>query len=158
MKKLIFTALLTVLSVITLSAQKSDASVSQLYQKYLSIKNALISDNANGASKYATVFLKSVESVNLKSIPKLLSANLKKNAKQITDAKNIDAQRSSFAKLSGDMSTLSTSYKLDDKAVYVMYCSMKKASWLSSEVEVRNPFFGNAMLNCGSIKSKINNL
>lgn len=154
MKKLIFTALFTVLPVITFSAQKSDASVSKIYQNYLNIKNALVSDNADGASKYATEFVKSVESVNHNSIPKSISENLKKNAKQIADGKNIDSQRTSFAKLSTDMSSLSTSYKLDDNIVYVIYCPMKKANWLSSEEEVKNPFYGKSMLTCGSVKSK----
>lgn len=154
MKRFIFTALFTVLSVISLSAQKSDASVSKIYQNYLTIKNALVDVNANDASKYATAFLKSVESVNQKSLPKSISDNLRKNAKQIVSAKNIDAQRTSFAKLSSDISTLSTSYKLDEKTVYVMYCPMKKASWLSSEEEVKNPFYGKSMLTCGSVKSK----
>ena len=40
--------------------------------------------------------------------------------------------------------------------VYLEYCPMAKASWLSSEKEISNPYLGNKMLKCGSVKETIN--
>ncbi|RYG53246.1 MAG: DUF3347 domain-containing protein [Chitinophagaceae bacterium] len=42
--------------------------------------------------------------------------------------------------------------KLGDKPVYLQYCPMAKASWLSNENEIRNPYYGTAMLTCGEVK------
>ncbi|MGY4386382.1 hypothetical protein ACVWYN_003435 [Pedobacter sp. UYP24] len=33
---------------------------------------------------------------------------------------------------------------------------MKKSSWLSSEKAVKNPYFGSAMLACGSVQETLN--
>ncbi|RYF85874.1 MAG: DUF3347 domain-containing protein, partial [Chitinophagaceae bacterium] len=42
-------------------------------------------------------------------------------------------------------------FKLSDKPVYVQYCPMKKATWLSSEKQIRNPYYGSSMLTCGEV-------
>lgn len=43
--------------------------------------------------------------------------------------------------------------------LYVEYCPMafdnKGAVWVSSTKEVRNPYFGEKMLNCGEVKEII---
>jgi hypothetical protein len=33
---------------------------------------------------------------------------------------------------------------------------MKKANWLSNEKQVKNPYYGSAMLNCGKVVDTIN--
>jgi Protein of unknown function (DUF3347). len=33
---------------------------------------------------------------------------------------------------------------------------MKKANWLSSEKEIKNPYYGSTMLTCGSVVDTIN--
>jgi hypothetical protein len=32
---------------------------------------------------------------------------------------------------------------------------MKKASWLSSEAAIKNPYFGSAMLTCGKVTATL---
>jgi len=32
---------------------------------------------------------------------------------------------------------------------------MKKAYWLSAEAKIKNPYFGNQMPDCGSVKNKL---
>lgn len=36
--------------------------------------------------------------------------------------------------------------------LYEVYCPMAKAGWLQADKTVRNPYFGQAMLDCGQIK------
>jgi Cu(I)/Ag(I) efflux system membrane fusion protein len=42
-----------------------------------------------------------------------------------------------------------------DETLYVQFCPMANdnqgAQWLSTEEEIRNPYYGDAMLSCGSI-------
>ena len=155
MKKLIFTTLFTVLSVFTISAQKNDATISTLFQNYLSIKNALVAGNSDDASKAATEFIKSASMVDFKVLSEGNLNILRKDASQISESRSIDSQREVFGHLSQNMIALTKNFKLDDKSVFVMYCPMADANWLSSEKVVKNPFFGSSMPSCGSIKSEI---
>ena len=155
MKKLIFTTLFTVLSIFTISAQKNDASVSKLFQNYLNIKNALVSDNSDSASKAANEFIKSASLIDFKVLSEGNIIALKKDASEIADSRSIDSQREIFGHLSKNMIALSKNFKLADKSVFVMYCPMADANWLSTEKIIKNPFFGSSMISCGSVKSEI---
>lgn len=155
MKKLIFTALFSIFSILNLSAQKSDASISKLFQNYLNIKTALATDNSDEASKAANAFIKSASMVDYKVLSEGNLDVLRKNASKIADSRSIETQRESFNGLSQNMISMTKSFKLSDKSVFVQYCPMAKASWLSAEKEIKNPYYGKSMLTCGSVKSEI---
>lgn len=155
MKKIIFTTLFSVFTVLTLSAQKSDASITKLYQNYLNIKTALVADNSDDASKAATIFLKSASMIDFKVLSEGNLDVLRKSASKIAESRSIDTQRESFDNLSKNMISLTSKFKLSDDSVFVQYCPMAEASWLSSEKEIRNPYYGSSMLKCGSVKSEI---
>jgi hypothetical protein len=54
------------------------------------------------------------------------------------------------------MTVLAKAVKLSSEPVYQVYCPMKKANWLSSSKEIKNPYFGSAMLTCGKVVETIN--
>ncbi len=155
MKNLIFTTLFSVFSILNLSAQKTDASISKLYQNYLSIKTALATDNSDDASKAANIFVKSASMVDYKVLSEGNLDVLRKNASKIADSRSIETQRESFNGLSQNMISMTKNFKLSDKSVFVQYCPMAEASWLSAEKEIRNPYYGKSMLTCGSVKSEL---
>ena len=155
MKKLIFTALFSVFTVLNLSAQKSDAAVSKLYENYLGIKTALATDNSDAASKAANTFIKSASMVDYKVLSEGNLDVLRKDATKIAESRSIETQRESFNGLSNNMIALTKQFKMADKSVFVQYCPMADASWLSAEKEIRNPYYGASMLKCGSVKSEI---
>lgn len=155
MKKLIFTALFSIFSILNLSAQKSDASISKLYQNYLNIKTALATDNSDEASKAANTFIESASMVDYKVLSEGNLDVLRKNASKIADSRSIETQRESFNGLSQNMISMTKNFKLSDKSVFVQYCPMAEASWLSAEKEIKNPYYGKSMLTCGSVKSEI---
>ncbi|MEO6070583.1 MAG: hypothetical protein ABIN57_10625, partial [Chitinophagaceae bacterium] len=76
---------------------------------------------------------------------------LLKDAGTIADAKTIDKQRAAFSNFSTNVTEVAKSLKLTDQPVYVQYCPMKKASWLSNEKSIKNPYYGNSMLTCGKV-------
>lgn len=155
MKNLIFTTLFSVFSILNLSAQKTDASISKLYQNYLSIKTALATDNSDDASKAANIFVKSASMVDYKVLSEGNLDVLRKNVSKIADSRSIETQRESFNGLSQNMISMTKNFKLSDKSVFVQYCPMAEASWLSAEKEIRNPYYGKSMLTCGSVKSEL---
>ena len=155
MKKLFFTALFSIFSILNLSAQTTDASISKLYQNYISIKDALVTDNSDAASKAANEFIKSVSMVDYKVLSEGNLDVLRKDASTIAESRSIETQRESFAKLSANMIELTKKFKMADSSVFVLYCPMQDASWLSAQKEVKNPFYGSAMLTCGSMKSEL---
>jgi hypothetical protein len=57
------------------------------------------------------------------------------------------------------MKTLVKDSKLATGALYVEYCPMANNNqggfWLSNEKQIKNPYFGEAMLTCGSVKETI---
>ena len=77
---------------------------------------------------------------------------LAKDADRIAETKDLGKQRDYFANFSSNMVTLTKSFKLSEQPVYLVYCPMKEASWLSSEKEIKNPYYGSAMLTCGEVK------
>lgn len=155
MKKLIFTTLLSFFSILTLSAQKIDASVSKLYQSYLGVKTALAADNSDAASKAADTFIKSVMMVDYKVVSEGNLDLLRKDASKIAESRSVETQRESFNGLSNNMIALAERFKLADQSVFVQYCPMADASWLSAEKEIRNPYYGSSMLKCGSVKKEL---
>ena len=155
MKKLIFTALFSIFSIFNLSAQKSDASISKLYQDYIVIKDALVTDNSDASSKAANDFIKSASMIDYKVLSEGNLDLLRKNASLIADSRSIETQRESFGQLSNNMISLTKEYKLADKSVFVQYCPMADASWLSAENAVKNPFYGKSMLTCGKVEKEL---
>ncbi|MET3535329.1 DUF3347 domain-containing protein [Chryseobacterium limigenitum] len=156
MKKYIITALFSLFSIISISAQsKSDAQVSKLYQNYITIKTALASDDADKTSKAASEFIKRASAIDYKVVSEGNLNVLRKDATAISDARSIAAQRETFSNLSDNMIALAKEFKLSDKSVFVQYCPMADASWLSNEKQIVNPYYGSSMLSCGSVKSEI---
>lgn len=156
MKKYIITAVFTVFSILSASAQsKKNAQVSVLYQNYITIKSALASDDAEKASKAASQFIKTSSVVNSKIVSEKELNALKENAKIIAASKNISVQRKSFYQLSDHMIALTREFKVSQNPVYVQYCPMAEGSWLSDESMIINPYYGKSMLSCGNVKSTI---
>lgn len=156
MKKHIFTFLFSLVVFISAQAQsKSNPQLVKLYQNYISVKSALASDDAKKTSMAANDFLKTAAGINSKVIGEKNLLSIKADAKSISQAKSIDAQRKSFYKLSDVMIDLAKDNKLSDKTIFVQYCPMAKGSWMSNEKQIVNPYYGKSMLDCGSVKSEI---
>jgi hypothetical protein len=139
-------------------AQPTGSIFSPLLDSYYALKNALVAGDVSGAANHAASFNAAASTLDNKSMNadeskyfKSVQSTLIAESKAISTNKNLDKQRESFSKLSQAMITLAKTVKLDSKPVYVEYCPMKKASWLSAETAIRNPYYGSAMLTCGKL-------
>ncbi|MCY0978486.1 DUF3347 domain-containing protein [Chryseobacterium wangxinyae] len=156
MKKYIITFLFVLIGFVSTTAQsKSNPQLVKLYQNYLSVKSALASDDVKKTSMAAGEFLKTSKTVNAKMIAEKNLISLKTDATTIAQGKKIETQRKAFYNLSDIMIGLAKENKLSDKTIFVQYCPMAKGSWLSSEKQIVNPYYGKSMLDCGSVKSEI---
>lgn len=134
-----------------------------LLTKYYALKNALIADNTGLAMKNAGSLLAEINAIKMET----LSASehtvwmkyydkLKADAAKINTSKDIGKQRTAFSSLSSNLWLTVKGLKIKDNgAIYVDYCPMKDAYWLSKESAIKNPYYGKSMLTCGSIKETI---
>lgn len=142
MKKHILLFLLTIVSISLISfIRPQNDSLSALFNKYFAIKNALVAGDAAGAAKASADFV---------VIAKASQPNLVPDASSIAASKDLAAQRTAFQSLSEKMMQLNKSTK-HASPVYLAFCPMKKAYWLTEEKLIKNPYYGSAMLSCGKI-------
>ncbi len=141
----------------TLRAQDNvdNNRLSQVLQSYLNVKDALVAGNSASASVGATDFIKNLNGISFKLISEGNVNTLLTDAGTIAEAKSIDKQRAAFSNFSTNMAAVAKHLKLSDKPVYLQYCPMKKASWLSNEQAIKNPYYGNSMLTCGKVTETI---
>ena len=143
--------LLATLLFATLSNKAENADPLQsILAQYLVLKDALVDSDPTAASAQAKLLLKSLADPKWES--------LKKDTKTIADSKDIIKQREAFASLSDKLYTLVKAGK-PGTTIYYQFCPMynsgKGGYWLSKDSEIRNPFYGDMMLNCGSTKETI---
>lgn len=142
------------------------SSIDAALDSYLQLKNALTEDNSNAAARAAKELnekLQAYGASQLSDVQKKVYADVQEEAlehsKHIGDnAGKIDHQRSHFDLLSVVMYDLVKSNKVD-KVLYKQYCPMyndkKGGVWLSETKEIKNPFYGKTMLDCGEVKEEI---
>jgi hypothetical protein len=134
-------------------AQQSTQSIqtSTLLSLYYNIKDALVAGDAANVATSAGKFIKTANSIDNKVISEENIITLVKDASKINKSKDIKTQRKYFAGFSTNMAAVAKTVKLSNQAVYLQYCPMKKASWLSAEKQIRNPYYGSSMLTCGQV-------
>ncbi len=128
---------------------------SPLLHSYYDIKNALVAGNFNTASMQASEFVKAAKGIDNKDFSADTRDALVKDAEAIAATKDVKHQREHFAGFSANMAALAKTVKLSAEPIYEAYCPMKKSYWLSSEKAIKNPYYGNAMLTCGSVKETL---
>ncbi len=157
MKKIFLVVALIAITFIQNSfAQDSTKSQSApLLTSYYSLKYALVGSNANIAAVSATLFIKAVNDLDTTIVKEESRNALLKDAVAISQTKDLNVQRVKFSTLSANMFVVAKTVKLSAEPIYQQYCPMKKASWLSDVKVIKNPYYGNAMLTCGSVKETL---
>lgn len=133
----------------------SQKQLSQLLSSYYNVKNALVAGDAASTASNAGEFLKMVNAIDYKVISEGNINILAKDAGRIFETKDLQKQRQYFANFSTNMAAVARAFRLSDQPVYLQYCPMKKASWLSAEKDIKNPYFGSSMLTCGEVKETL---
>ncbi|MEP2770633.1 MAG: DUF3347 domain-containing protein [Fulvivirga sp.] len=140
--------------VATAGISVSDEQASGILNAYLEMKDALVKSSAEVA-KNAAEEIKNILNDNADS--KLLSGILT-DADNIIEADEVEQIREHFDDMSKNVYELVKANN-PDMTVYKQYCPMafdnQGAFWLSSEEEIRNPYFGDKMLKCGKVQETV---
>lgn len=143
MKKLIFA-----LAVMLIGFSAFTQNTILLLDNYIEVKNALVSSNGKVATETISTLYNSVKKEeNFAQKAELLKAS----EKLYKAGNNLDKQRAAFNDVSNVMWELVKGTANVNVTVYYQYCPMKKAYWLSLEKEIKNPYYGSAMLTCGEV-------
>ena len=139
------------------------ASIKAIADHYLHIKNALANDNskdaASGANEMVAVIGKldkSLLTAEQKTAYDKNEEKLKEHAAAIAaNAEKIKDQRAHFVMLSESMYDFVKSFGAG-RPLYHDHCPMAKdnqgAMWLSETKDIRNPYYGEKMMTCGSVE------
>ncbi len=158
-------------TMVMIDKSKIDVSFKQQLGKvvtqYIELKNALTDDNTNMAQKEAQNVKKALSKVDMSLL--LGDAHnvwmnslkpLKKAVVVIQNSKEIGTQRQAFLILGKNLSDAIKTLGVETEnkqPLYLEFCPMADSNnggyWLSYEKEIKNPFFGKAMLTCGEVKA-----
>ena len=149
--------LLLTIATLTLSqptmAQENASGTSRALAGYYDIKDALVSGNPSLAHSKATELVEILTTDS--SLPEISRIALIKDAASLANTQDIKKQRAYFSDLSESIFKLAKGQKLSPQPIYKAYCPMVKASWLSKSSAIKNPYYGSAMLTCGSVVETI---
>ncbi|UJH89817.1 DUF3347 domain-containing protein [Antarcticibacterium sp. 1MA-6-2] len=148
-------------------SEAAKAELNLITAHYLELKDALVSDQFSEAKSAALNLQKEIENVSAKDLNeaaavvwKSYKEQLMLSLKNMAAAAGIEEMRNSFDELSNTLIGMVTSFKLSSGELYVLHCPMSNsnrgADWLSASPEIRNPYYGAAMLKCGEVKREIN--
>ena len=143
------------------------AKYAQTVQAYFNLKDALVSGDPEATRLAAAAMGKALSTVNgdlLTGAARIdwstFTPELGKPLREIANASDLESARAAFSTLSASMWKTIKAFGGGGKPVYHDYCPMalknKGAYWISSAKEIRNPYFGDSMLDCGYIKEKLN--
>ncbi len=140
-------------------------SIDPIIRDYLILKNALVADNDQAVAKAGKQLFTTLRNVNMKAIPADkhkeymdIAEDAKENAEHIgNNAGKVDHQREHMASLSNDIADLIAAFGTTQK-LYQDHCPMyndgKGAIWISETKAIKNPYYGDKMLTCGSVKKE----
>ncbi|MEM6718941.1 MAG: efflux RND transporter periplasmic adaptor subunit [Bacteroidota bacterium] len=139
-----------------------DVAIQKAFQPsikaYIELKDALIQSDSILAASKSENFRKVMEKLSVPQRTQLGTfwAILHKTSKRINTNVTLEKQRDIFYLVSRTMLSLLQQFTYFEQRVYAQYCPManddKGAYWLSLEQEIKNPYFGDVMLTCGSVE------
>ncbi len=133
-----------------------------LLEIYLNLKDALVASDEEQtqmlAQKGAEVASK-ISDLPMGDMGKSHMSRLEGQLANIASKNNLKNQRDDFVQLSQNIIQIAQQMNMLETKLYVQHCPMANndngANWLSLEEEIRNPYYGDAMLTCGSVVGTI---
>jgi Cu(I)/Ag(I) efflux system membrane fusion protein len=145
-------------------------SYNVLLTAYDGLKDALVASDTTKASAAARELRVAADSLKvseihgdstgaLKETAKVYASTISSSAHALTMEPNITAKRKEFEMIADALYNLTRTVRYDGQKLYWQFCPMafdnKGAYWISNEREIRNPYFGNEMLECGSVQDSL---
>lgn len=135
-----------------------DKGMQAVLGDYLKIHAALSSDKLEGTSRAAEQIARSAAGLKPGAVTgehgghyKKIPSDIKTAAAGLARAKDIETARAAFKELSKPLAMWASMAR--PGGIDVVHCSMANGSWLQKAGEIRNPYYGAKMLNCGEVVS-----
>ncbi|MCC5914702.1 MAG: DUF3347 domain-containing protein [Balneolaceae bacterium] len=142
-----------------------NSQMADLLEHYFDLKDALVESDAELAASRAEVFLAAAEDVESGSLNDETNALwiafsdvITERTREMVGEDDVEAQRYQFEYISESMIEMVESFRPVGFTIYHQSCPMVRdgsADWLSREEEIRNPYHGDRMMNCGEIIQRI---
>jgi len=147
----------------------SDAFQKQLagvFTSYVTLKDAFVLSDAAKVKSEAVATQTTLASVDMKLLEGAAHQDwmnylggLESSLKEIQATEDIEMQRKAFSSLSDNLYKSIKAYGLGGTTAFYEFCPMafnnEGGFWLSNEEKIRNPYFGDKMLTCGTVKEKL---
>jgi len=129
---------------------------------YFDLKDAFVNTNVEGTKMAASKMLQEVNGLKETNLGAMETEHLKKirsMLEAISENDDIENQRDHFIVLSENIIAFAANMETLEKPLYIQHCPMvnnnEGADWLSLSEEIRNPYFGEVMMNCGDTQRKL---
>ena len=115
---------------------------------YLKIETALAGDSVDGVKANAGDLATAASALGAPAVP------IATSALQLAAAGDLADARVKFAVLSEALDAyMSSQHLLPPEGIRVAFCPMVLKPWLQEDGPLRNPYYGSAMLTCGSFRN-----
>lgn len=150
-------------SIDMMDSDTQSSDVKQVVVDYITIKDALVATNKEDAAKAGKKLESTLKGFNVSSYTSTQQKELKdiiedaiEHAEHIGKSE-MDHQREHFKMLSKDVTDM-VAITGTETTLYQQFCPMydNGSAWLSTEKEIKNPYYGSKMLNCGKVQKEIN--
>jgi hypothetical protein len=123
------------------------AEAQSVLEPYVQIQRALASDQFQGVPAQAGALSKALEGDAWRDAPPALRQALEKLLK----AKDIWSARLAFKELSSALIPYLKGKGIKTGRYVIAHCPMVDGDWIQEGKEVRNPYYGSEMLECGEV-------
>lgn len=141
--------------------------LASVFTSYVTLKEAFVATDAAKVKAEAANVVTSLATTDMKLLTgaahndwMIYSGAMDAALKEIQATDDIEAQRTAFKNLSDNLYKSIKAYGLGGVTAYYEFCPMAfndtGAYWLSDNSKIRNPYFGDKMLSCGSVEETLN--
>lgn len=146
--------------------QKFQGQLSDVFTSYVELKDAFVQSDAKKVQAEASETKDALANVDMKLVSGAAHNDwmsyltpIQNSLNEIQSTEDIEAQRKFFSTLSDNLYKSVKAFGLGGKSAFYEYCPMafnnQGGYWLSDNEQIRNPYFGDKMLNCGEVKEKL---
>ncbi|HEY5824323.1 MAG TPA: DUF3347 domain-containing protein [Cyclobacteriaceae bacterium] len=140
--------------------------LASLFTSYIALKDAFVATDAAKVKTEVASTQKALSNVDMKLVTGAAHndwmtylGSMEGSLKEIEAASDIEVQRKAFSSLSDNLYKTIKAYGLGGTTAYYEFCPMafndQGAFWLSESDKIRNPYFGDKMMTCGSVKETL---
>ena len=136
-----------------------------MFKTYIELKDAFVASDVTQVKTRAANVRQALKGIDMTLLSGAahsdwmnFHSSINLSLKEIESSTDIETQRNAFSDLSETLYKTMHAFGYDGNTIYYQYCPMafnnEGAYWLSDQEQIRNPYFGDKMLTCGSVKEK----